>query len=279
MKVFSATYTDIIKFNRKPNEDFFLISKKRPIFALADGVTQSRFEDGAYAYPAGARAAAQIFCQSVVERIEEKFPFLKEIGDKKIIENAFDFANQRIWELNKQEGMAEKLDYVVCDYFDTVGVAGFMAENKLFYGYVGDCGLAVFDKNDKLRFQTKDRVEPAVERGRAIYGNWDELPQNERTKIFHRDFRNNPSGNGYGSFTGEPGVKKYYEINSLVPKPRDLIIFYSDGFVDYLKFPEFIKILRAGDKEALDSFTLEKAKENSGKLGTDRTFISLNCAP
>ncbi|MDI6891273.1 MAG: protein phosphatase 2C domain-containing protein, partial [Thermodesulfovibrionales bacterium] len=140
MTVFSATYTDIIKFNKKPNEDFFLISKKKPIFTLADGVTQSRFENGKYAYPAGARAAAQIFCNSCVEYIEENFK-----PHKKIIEEAFDFANQRIWELNKNEGIIEKLDYLIYDYFDTVGVAGFISKKKIFYGYVGDCGLAIFD--------------------------------------------------------------------------------------------------------------------------------------
>ena len=278
MKIFSATYTDAIKFNRKPNEDFFLILKKPPIFALADGVTQSRFEDGTYAYPAGARAAAQIFCQSVVEYIEKNLvqgPTLN-IPEKKIIEEAFDFANERIWELNKNEGMVEKLDYVVHDYFDTVAVAGFLAKNTLFYGYVGDCGLAIFDKNNNLKFQTRDMVEPAKEKARVIYKNWNGMTQNERTKIFHRDFRNNPSGKGYGSFSGEPGVRKYYKIDSLILNSGDLIVFYSDGFVEYLKFPEFIKILKREDKKALDEFTLKKAKENYQKFGTDRTFISIN---
>jgi len=271
MKIFTATYTDLIKFNRKPNEDFFLISKKQPVFALADGVTQSRFDDGKYAYPAGARVAAQIFCQSVVEYIEKNFG---QKEGKKIIAEAFDFANQRIWELNKNEGIIEKLDYLVYDYFDTVGIAGLLAEGKLFYGYVGDCGLAVFDKNDELKFQTEDRVEPAKKRAKLIYKNWDELDRNERTKILHRDFRNTPSGLGYGSFTGEPGVKRYYQINSLVLNLGDLVVFYSDGFVEYLKFPEFIKILRKENKKFLDDFTSKKAKEDYERFGTDRTLIS-----
>ncbi len=299
MKIFSATYTDIIKFNRKPNEDFFLISEKYPIFVLADGVTQSRFEDGSYSYPAGARAAAEIFCYSAMEYLESnfkpnknKFLFLnfsnrvfipkfekfrnEESEIKKIIENGFDFANERIWELNENEGMTEKLDYVVLDYFDTVGVAGFLAKDILYYGYVGDCGLAIFDKNNNLKFQTRDMVEPAQERARSIYKNWGGMAQNERTKIFHRDFRNNPSGKGYGSFTGEPGVKKYYKIDSLILDSGDLVIFYSDGFVGYLKFPEFIKILRTENKKSLNAFTFKKAKEDYKRFGTDRTLISIS---
>jgi serine/threonine protein phosphatase PrpC len=70
MKIFFATYTDVVKFNRKPNEDYFLISKKYPIFAVADGVTRGIFEDKRYAYPAGAHAAAEIFCFTAVEYLE-----------------------------------------------------------------------------------------------------------------------------------------------------------------------------------------------------------------
>jgi hypothetical protein len=102
------------------------------------------------------------------------------------------------------------------------------------------------------------------------------MDKNERTKIFHRDFRNNPSGQGYGSFTGEKGVKRYYQIDSLILNSGDLILFYSDGFVEYLKFPKFIKILRKGDKKSLDAFTFEKAKEDYKRFGTDRTLISVN---
>lgn len=72
MKYFSATYTDFIKFDRKPNEDFFLISQNYQIFVIADGVTQAHFPSDGYAFPAGAKAAAQIFCYSVLERFENK---------------------------------------------------------------------------------------------------------------------------------------------------------------------------------------------------------------
>jgi len=270
MLIFCATYPDIIKFDKKPNEDFFLTSRKKPIFVVADGVTQSHFEDKKYAYPAGARAAAEIFCQTVVEYLENNLEPRKDIMEK-----AFDLANERIWELNKNEGMVEKLDYVVYDYFDTVGVAGFLVERKLFYGYVGDCGLGIFDKNNKLKFQTKDMVKPAVERARVLYKNWANLDKRERTRIFHKYFRNNPSGKGYGSFSGEKGVKRYYQIGCLPVSSGDLLVFYSDGFVEYLKIPRFVEILRKGDKSALDDFTLKKAREDYERFGTDRTLIAV----
>jgi len=272
MKIFSATYSDIIKFDRKPNEDFYLISKAHrwAIFALADGVTQVHFKSGGYSYPAGAKVAAQIFCYSTVELIEKNFK-----PNQKIIERAFDFANGRIFELNKNEGISKRLDYLVYDYFDAVGVVGFIIKNTLYYGYVGDSGLVIFDKNDNLRFQTEDMVKPAEERAKTLYKNWNKLSETQKAKIFHQEFRNNLSGEGYGSFTGEKGVKKYYKIGQITLKAKDLIVFYSDGFVKYLKFPEFIKILKKQDKKALDNFTYKKAKENYEKFGKDRTLISL----
>ncbi len=90
-----------------------------------------------------------------------------------------------------------------------------------------------------------------------------------------KEFRNRQDVKGYGSFTGGEGVKKYYKIGSKNLKEKDLIIFYSDGFLNYLKFPEFIEILRKQDKKSLDKFTIRKAKENYEKYGTDRTFIAI----
>lgn len=272
MEIFSASYTDFIKFNKKPNEDFFLISSRYPLFAIADGVTQSLFENGKYAYPAGARVAAQIFCFSVIEYLENHL-----LSKKEVIKKAFDFANQRIWELNKNEGMVEKLDYDVYDLFDTVGIVGFLKNKKeLFYGYVGDCGLAIFDKDNKLKFQTEDQVKKVKERVRKIYKNWDELSKREKTKIFHKEFRNNPSGFGYGSFSGEKGVRRYYQVGKRNLRKGELVVFYSDGFLEYLKFLEFLKILRKRDKNKLDEFTFKKARENYEKFGTDRTLISFS---
>jgi serine/threonine protein phosphatase PrpC len=276
MQYFSTTYTDFIKFDKKPNEDFYLISKKFPIFVIGDGVTQSHFQSGVYAFPSGARAAAEIFCYTTLEYLENKLKKIdKKTNYKMLIKKAFDLANQRIKELNENEGITEKLDYLVYDYFDTVGVLGFLIGNILHYGYLGDCGLTVFDRKNTLKFQTKDQVKEAIEEIKKKIKNWDDLSQNKKTLIMHRDLRNNPSGKGYGSFSGEEGVKKYYRIGSLVLNPKDLIVFYSDGFLNYFKFQEFVKILRKRDKKSLDELTFQKAKENYEKYGTDRTLIAV----
>jgi serine/threonine protein phosphatase PrpC len=272
MRIFTATYTDIIKFDRKPNEDFFLVSQNYPIFLIADGVTQSHFPTGEYAFPAGARTSAKIFCYTTLKFLEEN---LENKNFKNLIENAFNLANQKIKEFNIAEGIDKRLNYLEYDWFDCVGVAGFIIENNLYYGYVGDCGLAIFDKENKLKFQTKDMVKSAIEQAKKIYKNWDDFPKEKRILIMRKEFRNRIDVKGYGSFTGGEGVKKYYKIGSKNLKEKDLIIFYSDGFLNYLKFPEFIEILRKQDKKSLDKFTIQKAKENYENYGTDRTFIAI----
>jgi len=273
MKVFVATYSDFIKFNKKPNEDFYLVSKKFPLFAIADGVTQACFPTGEYAFPLGARAAAEIFCYTVMRYLEKK---LKEkINYKGLIEIAFNLANKRIEELNENEGITERLDYLFYDYFDTVGVVGFIAKNKLYYGYVGDCGLAIFNKNNKIIFKTNDDVAKAVNLAKKIYKKWGSFSLEQKSLILHSQFRNRKDGRGYGSFTGEKVVKRYYRIGRKSLNEGDLILFYSDGFLNYLSFPKFLKLIKKMDRKNFEKFTNRKAKENYEKYGTDRTIVAI----
>jgi len=274
---FAVTYSDFIKFDAKPNEDFYLVSKKFPIFTVADGVTQSHYKNGEYAFPKGAKETAEIFCYKTIEYLEKQLDFKKPIEKeiKNSIKEAFDFSDKKIKELNIRYGIDKKLNYIEYDWFDTVGVAGIILKNKIYYGYVGDCGLAIFDENNKLKFQTKDEVAPAVKRFREMYKNWKDFPQEKRTLIIHRDFRNNPDKKGYGSFTGEEGVQDYYKLGIKELKNNDLIVFYSDGFCELLKDKNFVKILKEKNRKKLDNFILQKAKENVQKYGHDRTFIAV----
>jgi serine/threonine protein phosphatase PrpC len=287
LNYFAATYTDFIKFDRKPNEDFYLISEILPIFAIADGVTQSHFREGKfkgeYAFPAGAKVAAQIFCYTTLEFLEKNLPKQNK-NFENLIKEAFNLANQKIKEFNISEGIDKKLDYFEYDWFDTVGITGFIVENTLYFGYVGDCGLAIFDKENKLKFQTKDQVAEAKKFVKKLYKNWKNFSFYKKTLILRKELRNRPDGRGFGSFTGQEYVKKYYQIGKQNLREGDLVLFYSDGFLNYLKFPKFIKILRKmvrqahhkQDKKALDKFTFQKAKKSYRKYGTDRTLIAVN---
>jgi serine/threonine protein phosphatase PrpC len=109
---------------------------------------------------------------------------------------------------------------------------------------------------------------------KSIYKDWNKLSKNERSLIMHKDFRNNPNKKGYGSFTGEDGVENYYKIEVKNLKEGDMVVFYSDGFFELLEDKNFIRILRGQNREELDGFVMQKAKENE-KYGDDRTFVSV----
>ena len=278
MKILSAIYGDFVRFDVKPNEDAYLISKKFPIFAVADGVTQSHYPNGRYALPYDAKEAAHIFCKATVEYLENNLA-IKDASDKKVretIARAFDFTNQKIRNLNEQHGIQKRMDYKEHDWFDTVGVVVIMVKNTLYYGFVGDCGLVIFDKNNNKKFQTKDMVQPAVNRFKKMYPDsetWDLL---QHQFVIRKDFRNNPDKKiGYGSFTGQLGVENYYAFGKKELHKGDMSVLYSDGFFELLKHPNFLKVLRKGQKNMLDSFVMKKAKENHKKYGDDRTFISI----
>ncbi|MGA2417892.1 MAG: protein phosphatase 2C domain-containing protein [Candidatus Staskawiczbacteria bacterium] len=273
IKYFSATYGEAIKFDKKPNEDFYLVSKEFPIFAVADGVTRSHFQDGRYSFPEGARKSAQIFCKSVIEYLEANFEKDEEIFDK--IKQAFDFANKKIKELNIEYGIDKKLNYVEYDWLDTVGIAGIILKDKLYYGYVGDCGLIIFDKDDKKKFKTADMVMPPVTKFRDTHKNWKNYSLNKRKYLIRTELRNNPNGQGYGTFSGEEGVKNYYVFGSKTLNHQDMAVFYSDGLAKYLENKKFVNILREGDKKGLNKFMFWKIIKNIFEYGSDRTFISL----
>ena len=269
MRTFSATYTDAVTFNRKPNEDYFLASEKYPIFSVADGVTRYVAEDLRYSYPAGARAAAQIFCQSILEYLEKEF----EKGanpQEETIREALNFANDRIREMNENEGMTKSaINYRERDFFDCVGVAATISRSALLYGYLSDCGLALFNKNNELLFQTENTLKPII----APYMQMEDV--RERRELIKKELRNNSNGSGYGAFTGEQEAALYYRIGTVRVHSEDLIVLYSDGFEPYFQFPEFVNLLRKGNTSTLDAFSAQKAKENPETFGSDRTVLSI----
>lgn len=281
MKVFSATYRDFVRFDVKPNEDAVLISDlqagKQIILAVADGVTQSHYKSGRYALPYGAKLAAKIFCKNTVGYLEKNYSLIRTNGRiTNLIKESFDIANKKVRELNVKHGLVDKrMDYLQHDWFDTVGVTAVIIKNTLHYGFVGDCGLIIFNKHNKKIFQTKDMVRPAVKRYEKMYPDHLSFSAEKRTFIIRHDFRNNPDKTGYGSFTGEENVQYYYAFGSKKLQKGDMFVLYSDGFFNLLKDAEFIKVLRLRDKKKLTKFVMQKAKENPKKYGDDRTFASV----
>jgi serine/threonine protein phosphatase PrpC len=273
MKCFCASYGDAIRFDKKPNEDFYLISKKFPIFIVADGVTRGHFSDGRYACRYGAKKAAEIFCRTVLWELENKFWEKGDVLQK--IKYSFDLANEKIKHLNTEEGIDKKLNYVEYDWLDTVGVVGLIQDKKLYYGYVGDCGLAIFDKKNNKKFQTEDMVADRVAGFANSHPSWYSYSKGKRRYLIKSQLRNSDNGQGYGTFSGQEGVKNYYVFGSKELSSQDMVVFYSDGFLEYLDGPKFVDILRQENKRKLNNMMFWKILKNIFKYGHDRTLISI----
>ena len=186
------------------------------------------------------------------------------------IREALNFANDRIREMNENEGMTKSaINYRERDFFDCVGVAATISRSALLYGYLSDCGLALFNKNNELLFQTENTLKPII----APYMQMEDV--RERRELIKKELRNNSNGSGYGAFTGEQEAALYYRIGTVRVHSEDLIVLYSDGFEPYFQFPEFVNLLRKGNTSTLDAFSAQKAKENPETFGSDRTVLSI----
>ena len=268
MKVFSISLKNS---KGRPNEDFYLISEKYPIFAVADGVSRMKNPDGSYPKISGAKLAAEEFCKATTTYLEENY----KKANFKILKNAFNFVNKAIFNLNEKYGINKKLDYLENDYFCTCGVAAFIKRDIFYYGYVGDCGIRVYNKNDLLKFVSMDDV--------VVLEGWRDnqkfKSEKERLIVWRKFLRNRPKAPylTYGVFTGEPEVRHYYHLGEIKLQKGDLIFLYSDGFLYFIKKPEFRELFRVYKKgEIFDEVKkfVEREIKSAGIIKeNDETFL------
>ena len=221
MKISSFSFQNL---KGRPNEDYYLISKQYLIFAVADGV--SRFTPKGKKYPkiSGARLAAEEFCKTATTYLEKNY----KKADLKILKRTFNVANRAIFNLNKKYGINKKLDY-----FSSCGAIAFIKKDFLYYGYLGDCGIRIYNQNDFLKLLSINNV-PALEEWRDSQKFKSE---NEKEVFWRKILRNKPRAPylTYGVFTGKPEVRYYYHIGKVGLRKRDLIFLHFDGFCILLR--------------------------------------------
>lgn len=269
----------------KPNEDAFKFSKKYPIFAIADGVTLfGRDKNGNYPHPSGAKIVADVFCERSVELLEKNY----QDFDLKTVKKAFKYANSKIKEINDKAGRTRKtVNFFDFDFFHATAALAVIKENKLFYGRIHDCQIAVINKNGKIKLSL---TEPwKWEAGKRALArrpkNWKSLCEKEKEVYHHKYERNGVIGRGilagYGVLTGEEAALRYLEIDSLNLEKGDIVLIYTDGFEHYIKLKEFLDIFvnweKNGEKKtelALKKFSKKQAKRDLVKYGLERTIIA-----
>jgi len=271
-----------------PPEDSMLADGKT--FCVADGITRDpispknftnlSIEDllKKYPNPSGARLAADIFCKSFVKHLKNK----KTISIK-TIRNAFIFGNKKIAEINKK--YIRKIDYLINDFFGCVASGGVIYKNKLFWGGICDCGIIIYNKNGRVKFQTPDWMEPfkKYEDKCLRKRNFDWFMPEYR-KMIRSEYRNNAQkivNNkcvSYGALTGEKEAEKFINFGEIRLNKGDLIVFYTDGFAATVQHKKFFKTIYQETESLVDQhflpFTLLLAKQNYHKFGKERTLIA-----
>lgn len=247
-------------------EDFSYFNKEKSIFAVADGITRDfkKIED--YPKISGGRLAAETFCKEVVQFLSKGYGSLSE----EKIKESMNFANQKIWELNEEFGINKKVDYLLNDYYGTVGAVMAVKNNQIFYGICGDCSFDLYDKNKKPIFISKDYVHRA---SMYLGCQWDDSECRVR---WRKVLRNNPKlkNKGYGAFTGEKEAEFFYQIGKFKVNKDDVAFLYSDGLTHYFKISEFLDIFyKNGIKSKIENFCQKEEKKDYDKFGGERTLV------
>ncbi len=233
MKIIS--FTIVNSENKKynfPIEDFYLIDEKNKIFVVADGVSRDPLEDLSkynyyeslkifskkYPRPSPSRDVAEIFCKN----------FLLSIKREKSVKKSFGECNKKIQKYNKKK--FEKVDYLVNDFASCVA-SGIRLKNNYFeYGFICDCGIAIFDKDGKLKFRTENQGPNKIHKNVYKDKRLENFSDSKTRKIIRKEYRNNPKQKwAYGALTGEANAMHYVQMGKQKFEKGDFILIYSDG--------------------------------------------------
>ncbi len=273
MLIYKNTFDNIATSNCNfPIEDQFYASENEAI--IADGITRDPIGINdfslctkqdfleKYPRPSGAELAARVICDT----------FSKTQGTlmEKLIE-----CNKNVHILN--EKYINKCDYLQNDYYGAVASCINIENNILNYAYICDCGVIVYDNLGNIKFQTDNDKEiysdPFINN---IGISWN-LP--EARVIVRRDYRNNLNNiqNGkcvsYGAITGEEEAIQFIQHGQLFLEKNDLILLYSDGFINFLHDKEFIKLLLNFKQEMIENYIETKSQEDYEKYGKEKTIV------
>lgn len=269
---FGFTVDEIKKYSH-PREDYFKISEKFPIFAVADGVTLE-YSGGKYPNPSGAGEVAKIFCEAVIKETEKSYSRFAVSDIKKV----FIKANFAVGKYNCSQGrIKKKLNYLDFDLFAATAAFVVIKNNCVYWASMCDSSVIHFNKSGKLKFYSPD-CWPNLRKN--LPAGWAEIPENERIKIIRKVYRNGIDGKGnligYGVVTGEKIAEKYLNCGKFAVEAGDMIAVLSDGFENYMKLPEFIDMFKKwqnGLGNQVKRFTAKKSLSDPKNFGHERTLI------
>jgi len=234
---------------KHPIEDSFkhFVNENVGIFAVADGITRDPIKNS-YPNPSPAKEVADLFCKIFMKKQSLKF------------------INQQIKKLNQEKNLNP--DYLENDLWACVGVGGVIENYKLNYEFIGDCGVAIFDKNGNLKFKTNNE-------GPNSKGSIDkEIKEKYKTsfsekkgrELIRSKYRNNPKEKlAYGALTGEKNAEHYIKKAKKNLVNGDYALFYSDGAIPII-FSDKFNI--AKEFNSLERYFKKNIEKIGGAEGT-----------
>lgn len=277
MFIYKNTFENIKTINCNfPIEDQFYVNDNVDEAIVADGITRDpvgisdfslhSFDEFIRNYPRP--SGGEIAAKTIVDTFKNSKGSLRE----RLIK-----CNNEVRKINDK--YIKKCDYLENDYYGAVTSCIKIEGNILHYAFICDCGVIVYDKYGNIKFKTDDEKELFSD----PYINKIGIPWNlkESRVIVRRDYRNNLNNIknnkcvSYGALTGEKDAIDFIRTGEVELLPSDIVVLYSDGFVNFLENEEFIELLLNFDKEHLKKYVNKKAKECYDRYGKEKTIIIL----
>ena len=248
---------------------------------VADGVTRdpikpSDFSNKSmeeifkkYPRPSGAKLAAEVFCQTFVNSLKDWRLSLEAVKE------AFQRGNEAVKNLNRKNPV--KVDYLVNDYFGCVAAGGVIKDNKLFWGSITDCGIVVYSKEGRVKFQTPNGMKSFGEYVKKKKIDW-KKPANR--KLIRSEYRNKPNkmvggkSISYGVLTGEQEAEFFMKFGKIELTKGDRVVFYTDGFEEIIKQSDFFSKIFIGSEFLI--FCNKLASINYDKFGKEKSLIAVS---
>jgi serine/threonine protein phosphatase PrpC len=263
---------------KHPLEDFFLISKKYPIFVVADGVTLIQYlvDKKEYPNPSPAGEVARIFCESLIKSAGEKYESFQESDIKEI----FKIANEEVRKYNKQQGRTkENSDFWDRDLFAATASFVVIKDDTAYWGSICDSYVAHI-RNNKVLFRSPE-CNSRIETKSPVFEG-DTNNTKEKTKFVWKNNRNGVNNKGkligYGVITGEESANLYLNSGSFKIEQGELVLILTDGFEEYLNSPDFLSVFEKWPEDLekiFKEFTISKNLENPDKFGHERSLVAV----
>ena len=275
MKIFSTL--KLASFSKShPQEDYFSVSKKYPIFVVADGVTLNCDIGADYPDPSGAGEVAKIFCDTVILEAEKKYENFKEQD----LESIFDVGNKAVLEYNTSHGRTkDSINYWDKDLFSATASFVLIKNNRAYWWSLCDSGVTLFNSGGERLFMSPGGWDVCK---KHLPKNWGDMAEKEKVTMLHKDYRNKIGEDGkiigYGVADGEETAKFYLNTGVLDINAGDLIFLYTDGFENYFNLEEFINIFKLWPEDMqirLEKLISEKSKTEPAKYGSEKTLIAM----